>query len=326
MNSRQRHSFSFFLLFSILFLTASAIPPAVAAPHSPQTPAATASGLQSRAESGDAAAQYLLAKSILGNQPSPEDIQSALKWLRASVSQNNSNAALYLGYLYEHGQFVSQDYGLAFENYQIAAREHFAPAENNLATLYQRGQGVAKNEGKAIELYIASAEHGDPVGQLNLASLYYAGRDIPRNYDEAIRWLRLASDAHLPEAQNCLAYFYFKGIGVQRDYSEAARLVRLAAAKGLPSAETNLGFLYEQGKGVPLDYIAAYAWYSRGIAAGDSNGSENRKVLGRIMTRKQLDEANSLVTASASPVPAPRRLLQPAIPSPDGFSLLNAQH
>jgi TPR repeat protein len=265
-----------------------------------QVPQAVASAFldrESRAEHGDSGAQYQLASSILDRNPSPDDIQTALKWLRASVAQNNSNAAFYLGYLYEHGKFVPQDYGLAFQNYEIATRAHYPPAENNLASLYQHGQGVRKNLGKAYEWYLAAAQHGDPVGQYNLAAFYYFGTSTSRNSTEAVRWLRASADTGLAEAENGLAAFYFYGISVQRDYNEAARLVRLAVQKGLPAAATSLGFLYEHGKGVPLDYVAAYAWYSRAITAGDSSSNQHRKQLAQIMTRKQLDEANALATA-----------------------------
>jgi uncharacterized protein len=328
MNSRQHHSV--LKLVSFLFVLFAEISSALAAPQSPQASASVAPDLQARAESGDPGAQYRLAMSIFKrSSPSPADVQSALKWLRASAGQNNPNAAFYLGYLYEHGKYVPQDYALAFQNYQIAAQAHYGPAENNLAFLYQKGQGVTRNSAKAIDLYIASAQHGDPVGQVNLASLYYTGNGVPRDYKEALRWLQRSADSHLPEAEDCLAYFYFNGIVVPRDYAEAARLVRLAVQSGLPSSETNLAYLYETGKGVPLDYVAAYTWYSRAIVAGDFLGAERRKQLARIMTRKQLDEANSLTTASASPavaVPTPPSPLQPAVPVLDGFSLLNVQH
>jgi uncharacterized protein len=335
MNSRQHRSF--LKLASFLFILLMAISPAVAAPQSPQAqaPGSTASDLQSRAESGDSGAQYRLAISILKrDNGSADDIQSAVKWLRASAARNNANSAFYLGYLYEHGKFVPKDYKLAFQNYRIAAEAHYGPAENNLAWLYLNGQGVAKSAGKAMDLYIASAQHGDPVGQLNLASLYYTGHGVPLDYKEAFRWLQRSADSHLPEADDCLAYFYFNGIVVPRDYAEAARLVRLAAQSGVPSAETNLAYLYETGKGVPLDYVAAYTWYSRAIAAGNFTGAEHRKQLAQIMTQKQLDEANSLTTASVAPAsaspaptfPAPPPALQPAVPVLDGFSLLNTRH
>jgi TPR repeat protein len=302
MNLRKSRSTNLSLILLSLLLTQQRIR---AAPQFPQAIASAFSDLQSRAERGDSGAQYQLARSILDQNPSSSDVQTALRWLRTSAAQNNPNAAFYLGYLYEHGKFVPQDYGLAFLNCQIAARVHYPPAENNLAFLYQHGQGVPKDLGKAFEWYRAAAQHGDPVGQYNLATFYYLGTSTPRNYAEAVRWLRASADSGLAEAETSLAAFYFYGVAVPRDYTEAARLVRLAVQKGLPAAESGLGFLYEHGKGVPLDYVAAYTWYSRAIAAGDSTSNDRRKQLAQIMTRKQLDEANGLVThETAGPSPS----------------------
>jgi len=89
-------------------------------------------------------------------------------------------------------------------------------------------------------------------------------------------------------------------LGVELDYGEAARWLRLAAQQGLPSAETNLAYLYEQGIGLPLDYVAAYTWYSRAVVSGDASGVDRRTQISHLMTRKQIDEATSLLTAFSS--------------------------
>jgi TPR repeat protein len=89
-------------------------------------------------------------------------------------------------------------------------------------------------------------------------------------------------------------------LGVALDYTEAARWLRLAAQHGLPSAETNLAYLYEQGRGLPLDYVAAYIWYSRALAVGDASGADRRNQLSHLMTRKQIDEATSLLATFPS--------------------------
>jgi uncharacterized protein len=317
MHAPSRRSLLLLSLILILFPLLASVRFVLAAPQSPQTsqnPAASISDLQSAAQKADS--EYCLAKSMLANHPSPSDIQSALQALRASAAQNNPRAEFYLGYLYEHGQFVPRDYALAFQNYQSAAAQQFPVAENNLAALYQHGRGVAKNDAKAFELYLASARHGDPVAQLNLASLYYSGTGTSRNYTETIHWLRVAADAGIPDAQNNLAYFYFYGVSIQRDYTEAARLLRLAAQQGLPAAETSLAYLYELGKGVPLDYVAAYTWYSRALAAGDNTGAARRNQLAHIMTTRQLGEATS---ANSNALPPP---LQPASPPTTAFSLV----
>lgn len=80
------------------------------------------------------------------------------------------------------------------------------------------------------------------------------------------------------------------------DYTEAARWALLAAQQGNINAQTALASLYETGKGVPLDYVAAYAWYSRAIAGGDRTASERRKSLSNLMTSKQREKADTLLS------------------------------
>lgn len=303
MNSRQKHSCRTWLQFAFLGAMVVAVSPHRASAQSVQNPDSPVSTLRAQAERGDTAAEYRLAKFMLAHNPSAEDVQQGIKWLQAAGAQNNPNAQFYLGYLYEHGQFVPQSYTLAFQNYEAATRVHFPPAENNLASLYQHGQGVRKNIGKAFEWYLAGAQHGNPIAQMNLANLYYAGEGVARDYKQTVYWLRLAANAGLPDARNNLAYFYFYGIAVPQDYTEAAQLVQLAAQQNLPSALTSLGYLYELGKGVRLDYAAAYSCYTRAIAGGDRAGIAHRNGLEHIMTRKQIEEANAL-TASSTPLSA----------------------
>jgi TPR repeat protein len=317
MNLHLRHSYSFFSRLLLLAAAFAAVQPSYAAAQSQQNPSMSFSRLQSRAEQGDAVAQYNLAQSYLRHDPTSADYLSALKWLRASSAQGNLDAEFLLGYLYEHGQGVPQDYAQAAENYRNAALQGHSSAENNLASLHQHGQGVPKDMGKAFEWYLASAQHGNPVGQCNLATLYYLGAGTRRDYKEAAKWFRAAAVSGSAEAQNSLGVSYYKGLGVALDYTEAARWLRLAALNGLPGAETNLAYLYEQGRGLPLDYVAAYTWYSRALAAGDASGAGRRNELSHLMTRKQIDEAASLLATFSSQSQQP--------PSPvvaSGFSLL----
>jgi TPR repeat protein len=323
--SRYLHSVLRLLLLAAIFGAAQS---RCTAQESPQKGSASldadisVSKLHSLAERGDAVAQYVLADSYLHNystnsNPTNDEVQSAVKWLRASAAQGNASAEYRLGYLYEHGQGVSRDYAKAMENYLAAAMQGHSSAENNLASLYQRGQGVPKNLGEAYEWYLRSAGHGNPVGQCNLASMYYLGNGIPRDYKEAARWFRAAADAGSAEAQNSIGVLYYKGMGVTADYAEAARWLLLAAQHGLPGAETNLAYLYEQGKGVSQDYVTAYNWYSRAFAAGDESAASRRKEIAHLMTRKQINEA----TSSLSEVSYQPRQPQGS-PAVGAFSLL----
>jgi uncharacterized protein len=319
MKLHLRHSYSFFTRLLLLATVYVAVQPSYAAPHSQENASTSFSTLRSQAEQGDAVAQYNLAQFYLRHDPAHEDYQSALKWLRASTAQGNAGAEFLLGYLYERGLGVPRDYAKAAENYRAAALQGDSSAENNLASLHQHGQGVRRNLGKAFGWYLASAQHGNPVGQCNLATLYYLGSGTPRDYREAARWFRAAAESGFAEAQNSLGVSYYKGLGVELDYTEAAQWLRLAAQHALPSAETNLAYLYEQGRGLPLDYVAAYAWYSRALAAGDASGAEHRDQLSHLMTRKQIDEATSLISTLSA-----QSQQQPAAATASPFSLLQS--
>ena len=322
MKFRLCRSYSFFRPVKLLLATVYvAVQVSYAAPQSQENASTSFSTLRSQAEQGDAVAQYNLARSYLRHDPTQEDYQSALKWLRASTAQGvmparNSS----WDFCTEHGSWgVPRDYAKAAENYRAAALQGHSSAENNLASLHQHGQGVRRNLGKAFGWYLASAQHGNPVGQCNLAILYYLGSGTPRDYREAARWFRAAAESGFAEAQNSLGVSYYKGLGVELDYTEAAQWLRLAAQHGLPSAETNLAYLYEQGRGLPLDYVAAYAWYSRALAAGDASGAEHRDQLSHLMTRKQIDEATSLLSTLSA-----QSQQQPVTATASPFSLLQS--
>ena len=97
----------------------------------------------------------------------------------------------------------------------------------------------------------------------------------------------------------------------------ATHWITLAAENGYAAAMHDLAFFYEQGRGLPLDYVRAYAWYSRAIAAGDASSVDRLKNLSQIMTRRQIDQADSLVSQRSI---SPQRSSD--LSTPASFSLL----
>jgi hypothetical protein len=260
-------------------------------------PATVISALASRADSGDPAARHELKEFLVSSDPASPGYDLALAWLQSSASQNKPDAQFVLGYLYEHGKGLPLDFSKAAENYSRAALQGYSPAETNLGALYRHGNGVPKDPAASFHWYQLAAQHGHPVAQQNLGTFYYLGYATPVDYVEAANWFRASALQGFSEGQNSLAYCYLKGIGVPHDDEQAAHWARLAAEQGHPRSEALLAYLYEQGKGLPLDYVAAYAWYSRALAAGDNSNLDRLKALSELMTRKQLDQAKSLVSA-----------------------------
>jgi len=298
-----RPSNSSFLL-PLLLLTSVVAPSLCLSAPEPQelTSALSIFELKVRADYGDSPARFQLAQFLLTANPSAPGFPLAVTWLRSAVATNNPYYEFIFGFLYEHGRGVPQDYSAAARYYEAASLSGYAAAENNLGSLYRHGLGVRKDFSKAFELYLASARQADPVAQYNLALMYYKGYGVARDDSEAARWFQAAADQGEPAAQNYLGVCYFKGIGVPLDYHAAAHWIGLAAEKGLAAAMRDLAYLYEGGKGLPLDYVSAYAWYSRAVAAGDGPSVDRLKNLSQIMTRRQIEQADSLVSERSIPL------------------------
>lgn len=287
------------LIFCFLIVEASFSTPAQPPGQNVNSPSFIAD-MKTRAESGDSLSKLYLVNFLSLADTSAPGYDIALAWARSAASDNDSSARLLFGYLYEHGHGVPRDYAKAAENYEAAAFQGDSTAQNNLAGLYTHGLGVAKDMARAFRLFLAAAQQGNRIAQWNLGRAYYEGAGTPRDLAQAARWFRAAAELGDPFAQYDLGMLYFRGLGVPVDYAESARWERLAAEQGYAAAEICLGYLYETGKGVPLNYVAAYAWYSHASAAGDGLASRRRKSLSRLMTPKQLVEANSFLNTGVA--------------------------
>lgn len=289
---------SFRLLFA-LCCSLLAVSPCFSAPgrrHLP-VPASPIPEVIALADSGDLDARLQLKEFIISADPASPGYDHALAWLQSSAAQNKPDAQFILGYLYEHGKSLPLDFSKAAENYRSSALQGYSPAETNLGDLYRRGSGVPRDAAISFHWYQLAAQHGNRVAQQNLGAFYYIGYATPVDYVEAANWFRASAEQGFAEGQNSLAYCYLKGMGVPRDNSLAAHWARLAAEQGHPRSEALLAYLYEHGQGLPLDYVSAYAWYSRAFASGDHSDVGRLKALSQMMTRKQLDAANSLISA-----------------------------
>ena len=66
-----------------------------------------------------------------------------------------------MGYAYEFGYGVAQDFLAAADWYRQAAERDFAIAQYNLALLYENGRGVPQDLDEARRWYQKAADLGD---------------------------------------------------------------------------------------------------------------------------------------------------------------------
>lgn len=115
-----------------------------------------------------------------------------------------------MGYLYENGLGVDQDYKTAFNYYSKADS---GSSQNNPKALYKLGnffyQGLGmnfKNKEKAICYYKKAAELGDSDSLNRLGEIYESGIDVQKNNKIAEQFYLEAEERGNDEAKVNLAF------------------------------------------------------------------------------------------------------------------------
>ena len=181
---------------------------------------------------------------------------ATLQELQSKAQTGDAAAQFNLGLDYDR----RKDYAQAGVWYRKAAEQGLAEGQSILGTLYRDGQGVPQDYAQAAAWYRKAAEQGNSDAQTNLGILYFNGQGVPQDYTQAAIWYRKAAEQGDAAAETNLGIFYQKGHSVPQDYSQAAAWYRKAAEQNDPSAQLCLGMLYAAGQGVPLDYVESYFW------------------------------------------------------------------
>jgi len=74
----------------------------------------------------------------------------------------------------------------------LPARQGDAEAQLFVGYQYETGQGVMQNYAKAASWYHKAAYQGNDIAQLQLGIMYANGKGLPRNYTLAYMWFCLA--------------------------------------------------------------------------------------------------------------------------------------
>lgn len=128
---------------------------------------------------------------------STEEIQR----LKTQAAQGDPWAQVEIGYRYDLGNGVPQDYATARQWYEKAAVQGNASAQFNLGMMYDNGEGVPQNYVTARRWYEQAAGQGHAKAQVNLGILYENGTGVPQDNVRAYMWHSLAAAASTGEDQ-----------------------------------------------------------------------------------------------------------------------------
>lgn len=218
--------------------------------------------LKSRAEAGDAQAQYAYAEELGWNMGTPK---MALPWWRKSAAQSYPYAIIAvaqndLGEISKHSnpteletkekEYFEKNCPKIKNAIEQIEKESTAEAFYNLGDVYDGGICVKENQKIAIGLYRQAAELGLGAAQLRLAYLFNGWKGEA----EGVKWLQKAAQNNMLKAKVELASLYFRGKGVEKDEQKGIDLVKEVEDSNSPMGLTYLGTLYSKGRlGFPKD-------------------------------------------------------------------------
>ena len=114
-----------------------------------------------------------------------------------------------------------------------------ASAQYELGFMYDRGLGVRQDYKEAASWYRKAAEQGNASAQFHIGQMCDIGNGVPQDYEEAASWYRKAAEQGDALAQIHLGFLYDHGQGVPVDMVQAYKWYSLAAATGNEIAPKN---------------------------------------------------------------------------------------
>ena len=151
-------------------------------------------------------------------------------------------------------------YATALRAWLPMAEAGNAEAQNNVGYMYEEGLGVPQNYLLAMNWYRQAADNGLAAAQHNMGMLYHHGYGVAENLGEAFRWFKMAADQELAESEYMLALAFENGEGTELDYVEAKRLFLSAARKNYVPAQLMYAFMLQAGEGGDSEPFSAYIW------------------------------------------------------------------
>ncbi len=123
------------------------------------------------------------------------------------------------------------DFNKAFKLMMQLANDGVLKAQNRIGFMYERGSGVRQDYSQAMNWYLKALEKNYPAAYGRVGFLYERGFGVEQNYSTAIDYYRQGVERgdHLSAA--LLGWLYLRGDGVEKDEQKSFELTQLSIAK-----------------------------------------------------------------------------------------------
>lgn len=250
-----------------------------------------------RAETGDPAAQTLIAELYWNGLGVARNRKEALDWYRFGAEGGNREAQFAYGNILLRGKLVPLDKKAGREWLEKAAGAGHVRAAFNLAQLITAARPTWAGFKKALPWYEQAANAGLPDAQYALANMYAEAKGIPYNDEKKAReLLEKAARSGFDTAQLEYGIWLVIGRGGPKDEKAALGWMQRAAAQQNVIAQNRLARMYAYGVGTDTDAILAGAWHIISRRAGFSDSKLDRffQKLSEIDKKRAIEAANQL--------------------------------
>jgi TPR repeat protein len=193
----------------------------------------------------------------------------------SAANQGDADAQNNLGFMYLKGDGIDKDAKRAIVWFEKAANQGNATAQHNLGFMYLKGEGVEKDAKCAIGWFEKAANQGNARSQYNLGIIYLKGEGVEKDAKRAVVWFEKAENQGDARAQYNLGVMYLQGEGVEKDVQKAAIWFEKSANQGDVYAQNNLGLMYLKGEGVEKNKEQALIWFEKAANQGYEQAKYN---------------------------------------------------
>src|SRR5580765_2069316 len=116
-------------------------------------------GVRSKAEAGDASAEYELGRSMLSERPTDSEFASAMPWFRRSAEQGDATAEYMYGLVFREGRWKDPKQLVYW--WTKAAEQGNVNAQLWLGALYEQGRyGIEQRLCRSLQVALHGGETG----------------------------------------------------------------------------------------------------------------------------------------------------------------------
>lgn len=235
---------------------------------SPEKSKADIDSLARSAASGNAQAQYELAKVLTAGTPAAQNNREAVKWLKKAAEKEHAQSEHLLGVLTARGQGVRPNPEKAVALFRKAATLGYAPAQYDLARALLWGFGGKTDAREALTWFRLAAAQGHTLSQKESAEAYKTGRGCHVDLRQATSYLKKAVLSGWTEGCGELADLYMRPDNPAQNESEAIRWTAEAARSGDETAQYRLALFYASGRLGDSSGTLSLSWAVRSAENG----------------------------------------------------------